>query len=125
MCVCPVGSCPIAIVGHDTVAGNLANRRGSRNEDLGYKHSRVSLKGALHVARRYEDKKCSLDLLRTAFTGQSPLRLRPGLTLSASSVASAVTVTDLRGNAQILEEARFTPAEIEDLGEERVVTAAV
>ena len=48
-----------------------------------------------------------------------------GYTRSASSVASAVTVTDLRGNAQILEEARFTPAEIEDLGEGRVVTAAV
>ena len=48
-----------------------------------------------------------------------------GYTGSASSVASAVTVTDLRGNAQILEEARFTPAEIEDLSEGCVVTAAV
>jgi hypothetical protein len=32
---------------------------------------------------------------------------------------------EARGDAQILEEAGFTPAEIEDLGEERAIAATV
>jgi hypothetical protein len=83
------------------------------------------LKGALQLASRYEDKKCSLDFSAPLSRDRVLFGCDRGYTRSASSVASAVTVTDLRGNAQILEEARFTPAEIEDLGEGRVVTAAV